>query len=514
MTLGWIKFSLLASLLAIVATLSFDAWSRLEMVEKISRISFAETPIGRTQVSPGAREENLMLPHSSVDARWWVIHTRQMLREGAWRVRQTPLDNAPEGREVHWSSFLMWVLAGLAWIRSIGTGDPAWHFVADAALAAGPLLMTVLFLGLFWSARRAFGSAPALTYLLSLLTCNAVLRTFQLGEADHHGIVLAFASACVLCLLAGGSGFAKKKRSSCTELVCCIGFLWRSRFVGQRCNHAPYSGRNGSRRLADGLAFQQIQGNSIPSTLSLVCMVNRRLLRQFGLLRTGVFPLPHGLAIGGESPRLCLRLAGRRMASFSNLKRLPRGSHPLSILRSLDHSGNLCVACTDSPPRNCLCRRASFLGIGHLSFIAPQGIHPRVPKPGRSCGVEKTGSSGSIAHPLLGIVRAYRNAYPLDQKEHGHLYTPGLDSSGTTDICHADTRLLASALEFGCLCPVGTLGSCSGIRHPSTSCGNALAPFSHNRHTHRPVDRTAHRSAAHGFKHRQRRKDLPECPIL
>jgi hypothetical protein len=70
--------------------------------------------------------------------------------------------------------------------------------------------MAVLFFGLFWSARRAFGSAPALAYLLALLTCNAVTRTFQLGEADHHGIVLVFASACVLCLLAGGSGFAKK----------------------------------------------------------------------------------------------------------------------------------------------------------------------------------------------------------------------------------------------------------------------------------------------------------------
>ena len=210
MTPGWIRFSLLASLLVVLTTLSFDAWSRLEMVEKISAVSFAENPIGRTQVSPGGREENLMLPHSSVDARWWVIHTRQMLREDTWRVRQTPLDNAPEGREVHWSSFLMWILAGLAWIRSIGTGNPAWHFVADAALAAGPLLMAVLFFGLFWSARRAFGFAPALTYLLALLTCNAVVRTFQLGEADHHGIVLAFASACVLFLLAGGSGFAKK----------------------------------------------------------------------------------------------------------------------------------------------------------------------------------------------------------------------------------------------------------------------------------------------------------------
>jgi hypothetical protein len=205
-----VLWALLAAVFVSLLALGFDAWSRWEMVDKISAVSFAEQPPGKLPVSPGAREELLMLPHSSVDARWWVVHTRQMLREGVWRVRATPLDNAPEGREVHWSSFLMWVLGGLAWLRSIGTGEPAWHFVTDAALVAGPLLLTVLFAGLFGMAKRAFGLIPAMAFLLILLTANPVLRTFVFGEADHHGIVLAFATGSLLCLLAGGAGFAKK----------------------------------------------------------------------------------------------------------------------------------------------------------------------------------------------------------------------------------------------------------------------------------------------------------------
>jgi hypothetical protein len=206
----WIGISLLVCIAATLAAWVVDGVARLRTVEKISAVSFSETQPGSVSVSPGTREESLILPHSSIDARWWVIHARQMLREGEWRIRSTALDNAPEGREVHWSSLLLWVLSGLAWIRSIGTGQPAWHFTADAALAVGPLLMAVFFLGLVLVARRTFGLVPALLYLLALLTSNAVLRTFQLGEADHHGIVLALASGSVLCLLAGGSGFAKK----------------------------------------------------------------------------------------------------------------------------------------------------------------------------------------------------------------------------------------------------------------------------------------------------------------
>lgn len=180
------------------------------MIGKVSAVSFSDVPPHAVKLPPGTREEHLVLPNSSVDARWWVVHTKKMLREGTWRVRGTALDNAPEGREVHWSSFLMWVLALLAWVRSWGSAQPAEWFVADAAVAAGPLLLVLLFGVLWWTARRAFGWLPATFYLLVLLTTQGVVRTFELGEADHHGIVLAFASACALCLVAGGAGFARR----------------------------------------------------------------------------------------------------------------------------------------------------------------------------------------------------------------------------------------------------------------------------------------------------------------
>jgi len=207
----WVGVSLLVCLIATVAAVGVAAYAKWTTIGKISAVSFSEVVPHAVPLPSGAREEYLVLPNSSVDARWWVIHTKKMLRDGSWRVRGTMLDNAPDGREVHWSSFLMWVLTVLAWLRSWGTGDPAEWFVADAAVAAGPLLMVFLLGGLGILAQRALGWRPAIFYLLTLLTSQGVVRTFELGEADHHGIVLAFASACALCLVAGGAGFARRK---------------------------------------------------------------------------------------------------------------------------------------------------------------------------------------------------------------------------------------------------------------------------------------------------------------
>ena len=209
----WIFISLLAFLVLVLTTIAFDGAARLGGIEKISAVTFSETPPNSQPLPPRCRQETILLPQASVDARWWVIHTREMLREGAWRIRHNDLDNAPTGREVHWSSFLMWVLSGLAWIRSWGTGEPVHHFVANAALAAGPFLMVALLGGLALMTARAWGWSTALFYLLVLLTTRAVTRTFFLGEADHHGIVLAFASASPLALLAGGCGFSKTQKS-------------------------------------------------------------------------------------------------------------------------------------------------------------------------------------------------------------------------------------------------------------------------------------------------------------
>jgi len=200
-----------------------DTIVNVRMVGKISAVSFSEFKAGTLRVSPGAREESLVLPYTSMDARWWVLHTENLLKTHSFRARETILDNAPQGRDVHWSSLLIWILAGLASLISLVNGQPAWTNVAEAAMAAGPLMLIVSVLGLAVLVSRRFGWTAAVLMVVVFVTNPAIYRTFRCGEADHHGIAMAFSMTCLLCLMAGGCGFTRPKRGASRDLTdtCC-----------------------------------------------------------------------------------------------------------------------------------------------------------------------------------------------------------------------------------------------------------------------------------------------------
>ena len=92
----------------------FDTYAVSSPLWRASNMRMSETEIGQTPIPPGTRERKVVLPVSGIDGKWWVIHTERMLRAGAFRVRDCSQDNSPAGREVHWSSGLMWSLAGFA----------------------------------------------------------------------------------------------------------------------------------------------------------------------------------------------------------------------------------------------------------------------------------------------------------------------------------------------------------------------------------------------------------------
>jgi hypothetical protein len=193
-----------------------DAISRHRFVEKISSVSFSEVRRHSLPIPPGTREEYLVLPFSSMDARWWVLHTERLMGEGGGRVRHTPTDNAPQGREVHWSSLLMWLLAILSNIRSAYGGSPATDHIAESAMIAGPVMLALFLACLCLMANRRFGRFNAGFFALALLTSFPLLITFSAGETDHHGPVACFSVASLLCIIAGGTGFVaiKSRRDS------------------------------------------------------------------------------------------------------------------------------------------------------------------------------------------------------------------------------------------------------------------------------------------------------------
>ncbi len=210
---GWLRNVLGICLLCSLFLWAADCLVRWQTVEKINAIRLTDVPPATLSIPPGAWEEHLILPGSSMDARWWVVHTREMVEQGTFRVRDTDRDNAPNGREVHWSSLLMWLLAGIAHALSWASGKPPLELISQAALYAGPVLQAGALLGLSWIIARRFGGLPAIFFAIVFLSSYPVVRTFQAGEADHHGIVLAFAAAGVLSLICGNGGFVSTGRA-------------------------------------------------------------------------------------------------------------------------------------------------------------------------------------------------------------------------------------------------------------------------------------------------------------
>lgn len=150
---------------------------------------------------PGNR--NWMLAADAFDARWWILHAEDAARDGRWRVRMTTRDNAPQGREVHWSSSLHWLVRIMAGARRLATRDPIEASFAWTARWAGPFqwLLGAGVLGAL--AVRGFGWNLGGFLVLCMACCTPVAELFRAGEVDHHGIVALFLLGMLLSLLSG-----------------------------------------------------------------------------------------------------------------------------------------------------------------------------------------------------------------------------------------------------------------------------------------------------------------------
>ena len=160
---------------------------------------------------PEQAPRTAIYPIASADSHWWVMHAEAMIRSGDWRVRETARDNAPHGREVHWSSGLLWSLAGLAWLIHLGAGLEMVSAVQQAALVVGPLMHLGFILVFGLAAARRWGGLVGGGLALGLASLGSLDQFFRPGEADHHGIVTCFALGCLLAALAAGAGLVARE---------------------------------------------------------------------------------------------------------------------------------------------------------------------------------------------------------------------------------------------------------------------------------------------------------------
>ncbi len=204
-------------ILAAFAFVVADSVMRMRTIDAVTDFRFDSTrPLAEDSHTPSGYEGNQHnLVDPSVDAEHWLLQTQLMLSGGGARIRWVDYDGPPDGRAVHWSSFLRWAAVVPAWVD----GKLSHHSVAQSAERVYPWVNTacfgILLIALLAIGVRRFGWFPATLLLVGLVTVHPFYDGYTVGNFDHHGLAASCALLTVLFLIAGGAGWVRT--ASATE---------------------------------------------------------------------------------------------------------------------------------------------------------------------------------------------------------------------------------------------------------------------------------------------------------
>lgn len=190
-------------LLLVVGYLSLDAAWHFQAVQAYNGLAELGTP----GVDRPPRHSIFL----DTDPFLWNRFALQVATGQSWRIRHTDFDNAPYGREVHWSSGFVWLLAGSGWLWKLCGGGDIQSALEKASLLVNPVLFVLLIaaVAVITSRRLHWLGATALT--LALGGSPILTQAFLAAKPDHHGPITAAALSAVLCLFIAGGGFVRKE---------------------------------------------------------------------------------------------------------------------------------------------------------------------------------------------------------------------------------------------------------------------------------------------------------------
>ncbi len=160
-----------------------------------------------------------IVPTNYADAQNWVRYALTFGGEAPSRVRYTYNDNAPAGREVHWSSGFAHLVAGAGRLRQIVTGEPL-SLATERMLPWFnlPLLLAAVVVFSTWVARRAGAGAGAFV-ALGMVGTEAFYGGFAPFYVDHHGLVTAATFGVVLGAIFMGAGWWRAAEPGLEQLL-------------------------------------------------------------------------------------------------------------------------------------------------------------------------------------------------------------------------------------------------------------------------------------------------------
>ena len=158
-------------------------------------------------------------PAVAIDAMTWVRHALSLIEGDHLRVRNTVMDNAPDGREVHWNSAWAWAIAGAGRLYQSLRGGPIEHAVEKATLWLNPVAFMVAIVALSsWAARHA-GAMAGIFIAAAMVLHERIEQGFLPSYVDHHGLLTVCVLGIVLGAVAMGGGWWRDRAPGSTGVL-------------------------------------------------------------------------------------------------------------------------------------------------------------------------------------------------------------------------------------------------------------------------------------------------------
>src|SRR5471032_3003397 len=108
--------------MVLVVTWAVVAWSLYAQAFIVRDYLAIVSQLGLRGAAEASTPLKQPYPAFAADAQTWVRHALALEEGKDIQLRHTDIDNAPDGREVHWNSAWAWTIAGAGWIHHLFTG--------------------------------------------------------------------------------------------------------------------------------------------------------------------------------------------------------------------------------------------------------------------------------------------------------------------------------------------------------------------------------------------------------
>jgi hypothetical protein len=217
----------MGALLLALTFIGVDSCHRMRSIAAITSVqpgTAVPAPDATTTSGYEHNQHRLILPAGATDGYHWVLQTERMLAGDGVRIRRTDVDNAPYGRDVHWSGPVRWWLGAVAAVQSALRPNVTLARGAERSAAwANTLLLALLLVVGTLLVSHYLGNAAATLFALAWALHFPLYELFMVGILDHHGVA---AMACFggLLLLATGS---TRRRFAAAGVISGLG-MWIS----------------------------------------------------------------------------------------------------------------------------------------------------------------------------------------------------------------------------------------------------------------------------------------------